>query len=473
MRRLEKTELLHAVAAWTHSVGAGTDLRLTLPPALEWLRRQWEGGNDHLPLDLVHDLGQLLLLGRDFRFASDRFGSRWTEEERRWRLDYEDRVLGQWALDQTVMEAHVVIAGMNDELRQEAVCHAIGLALARRSVELDLVFGNPAFLRSERERIDAFLLELPEQAEAWREIVDPAWIEWVLAQRRAALTARRTQLFSEEDLWELAHIEHLPNESTRLALRQIHEAASRVGPVASTTALQLGRRAKEIPVEEEAAEQYPAGGFEALSTKGRFENLVRSEIAYVGEGTVSGVDLFDVRFAQGELLFYTRDESPMLDARTELTVVIDRAHQMRHKHPALPAQTLVLVEGLALRLQSDLVAILGPAGAVLSLEWLALPADLEVITEERRSLSLTLADEIAHHRARLGLPSSWSEAGTRRRIVFSPGPNVSRIESWAWVRVGDPVWLLEDHAFDVSDPAGMRDLADLLLSRVLQPNRPT
>lgn len=472
MRRLEKTELLQAIAAWSYAAGAGTDLRTTLPAALEWLRRQWEIGNDHLPLDLVHDLGQLLILGRDFRFRSDRSGAQWTEVERRWRLDYEDRVLGRWALDRTLVEAHVVIAGMSAELREEAVCHAIGLALGRRETD-DLVLGNPAFLRSEWQRIERFVHEIPEDPDAWSEIVDPAWIEWALAQRRAALASQQTRLFSEEDLWELAHIEHLPNESTRLALRQIHEAVTRIGPIASATALRLGRQAREIPVDEEAVDQYPAGGFESLSTRGRFENLVRSEIGYVGEGPAEGgVDLFDVRFAQGELLFYTRDESPMLDARREMTVVVDRAHQMRHKHPALPAQTLVLVQALALRLQSDLATILGPSGAVLALEWLTRPEDLDVVAEERRSLRLSLADEIAHHRARLGQPTAWSEAGARSRIVFSPGPNVSGVDTSAWVRVGEQHWLLDEEAVDVSSPAGMRVLADLLLARVLQPGRP-
>src|SRR5688500_4154804 len=61
MRRLEKAELLSAITAWAHTIGSALDLRESLPQALEWLRRSWELGNDHLPLDLVHDLGHLLL----------------------------------------------------------------------------------------------------------------------------------------------------------------------------------------------------------------------------------------------------------------------------------------------------------------------------------------------------------------------------------------------------------------------------
>src|SRR5688572_21449896 len=104
-------------------------MRETMPLALEWLRKLWELGNDHLQLDLVHDLGHLLLAGRDFRFASDTKLAGWTDEERRWRLEYEDQVLGRWALDPTLVDAHVAIAGMSPELQLNAVPHAIGLAL--------------------------------------------------------------------------------------------------------------------------------------------------------------------------------------------------------------------------------------------------------------------------------------------------------------------------------------------------------
>jgi hypothetical protein len=461
MRRLEKTELLPAIAAWVYTSSGGRSLRDTMPPALEWMKKLWESGNDHLQLDLVHDLGHLLLSGRDFRFASDTELSRWSDEERRWRLEYEDQTLGRWSLDPTVADAHVAIAGMSPDLQQTAVPHAIGLALGDLPKD-QIVAGNSAFLRTEAERIRALI-----DRETWKESVDPAWVSWALAHRRALLSAlARPRLFSEEDLWEIAHLDALPNESTRLALRELHRAAMRIGPIAAATASSVKRRAKEVPIDEDTADQYPAGGFEALSTRGRFENLVRSEIAYVGEGKTAGVDLFDVRFAQGELLFYTRDESPMLDARIDVTVVIDRPNEMRHKHPALPAQTLVLVQGLALRLQADLISILGPSGSRMHLEWLSRAEDRKVIEEEQGLMALTLAAEIAHDRVRLAAPSSWNEASPRGRLVFSPGPPAAGIEAKAWVRVGDQRWTIEDEAIDVSDPAGLRELSDVLLARL-------
>jgi hypothetical protein len=466
MRRLEKTELLSALTAWAHTVGSGFALKDSLPPALGWLRRSWELGNDHLPLDLIHDLGHLLLSGRDFRFASDAGLERWSEEERRWRLSYEDQVLGRWAIDPSLAEAHVAISGMDAELRDAAVSHAIGLALG--DLKGGVVSGNSAFLRSEETRIAALVASLPTEHEEWREIVDPAWVEWAPRHRRSILAKLvRPRLFSAEDLWEIAHLAELPNESTRLLLREIHRAALRIGPASASTTLRLKRRAKEIPIDEDAADQYPAGGFEAITARGRFENLVRSEIAWVGEAKhASGIDLFDVRFAQGELLFYTRDESPMLDARIEVTVVIDRPSEMRHKHAALPAQTLVMVEGLALRLSADLVSMLGPSGSRMNLEWLARAEDQPIVEEERRLLAMTLAADIAHDRVRLAAPARWEDAKTRGRIVFSPGPSSPAIERKAWVRVGEQRWSIDGDPIDVSDPEGLREMADALLVRL-------
>jgi hypothetical protein len=466
MRRLEKAELLSALTAWAHTIGSGFALADTLPPALEWLRRCWELGNDHLPLDLVHDLGHLLIAGREFRFASDHALDRWSEEERRWRLEYEDQVLGRWAIDPTVADAHVAIAGMGPELRDTAVTHAIGLALG--DLRAEVVAGNSAFLRTEQEKIAGLLASLPTEHDEWKEIVDPAWLEWALSQRRSVLAEQaRPRLFSAEDLWEIAHLADLPNEYTRLALREIHRAALRIGPASATTTMRLKRRAKEVPIDEEAADQYPAGGFESISGRGRFENLVRSEIAYVGEAkTDAGVDLFDVRFAQGELLYYTRDESPMLDARTEVTVVIDRPLDMRHKHAALPAQTLVMVEGLALVLSADLIAMLGPAGSRVNLEWLVRPEEQPIVEEERRLLAMTLAADIAHDRVRLAVASRWEDVRSKGRIIFSPGPPAPAIEHKAWVRVGEQRWSIDGDPIDVSDREGLREIADSLLVRL-------
>ncbi len=466
---LTRDELLPALRAWAYLAGCAEPLRESLPASLGWLRERWDAGDDHLPLDLVHDLGHLLLRGRDFRFASTRELGWWLDDERSDRLAWEDRVLGRWAMDPTVMEAHVVIAGFSAEYRDAAVAHAVGLALGRVvTLEVETVRGNPAHLRA---LAGSLVNGVPGDYRGWAQGVDHGWVSWAL-ERRAALLPRLAsgRLFRPEDLWEIAHLPELPSESARLALREVNGLAARVGPVSPEVARKLRHAAREVPVEAEESDQYPAGGFDAVSTKGSFENLVRSEVAYVGEGAAEhrGIDLFDVRFAENELLFYTRDESPLLDARRDSVVVIDRPAQLRYKSPGVEAQTLVMVEAAALALQADLLRLFGPAGSRTTIVWRCSDAeDRAAADEERAILALTLASEVAHGRVELAIEDEWSGTEVRGRVVVSPLAPDATVPCCAWVRLGDTCWEVDGETFDLGDaPSGLRAVVDAILLAV-------
>jgi hypothetical protein len=429
-----------------------------LDASLAWLRACWDAGDDHLPLTLVHDLGHVIALGRDFRFASTRDLTSWPDDERQRRLAYEDKVVGRWALDATVFEAHVLVAGMHPTHRNAAIVHALRLALGRALRSTDaLVSGNPAHLRS----LTTAVFTEP----------DAQWVSWALEQIEALTPLFvHARLFAPEDLWEIAHLDVLPNESARLALREVNGIAGRMGAVPAAVALSVRQATREVPVEAEEPDHYPAGGFDAISTRGVFENLVRSEVVYVGEGRTSpnDPDLFDLRFAESELLFYTRDESPMLDARRDLTVVIDRPAEQRYKHAALEAQTLILVEAMALALQGDLLRVFGASGSRVRVVWrCATSEDTLAANEERALLTLPLASEIAHRRVELSVLDDWGAVPDAARVVFSPGAPEREIFCAAWVRVGDELWSALDRPWPLSEGVSvMRALADMLLVAV-------
>jgi hypothetical protein len=253
-------------------------------------------------------------------------------------------------------------------------------------------------------------------------------------------------------------------------LREIHTVAARIGPIPSADALGLRRRAREVPVDREESDRYPAGGFDALSTKGSFENLVRSEVVYVGEGAVArgGIDLFDVRFVESELLFYTRDESPLLDARRDVTIVIDRPAEQRFKQASLFAQTLVLVEGLALALEADLVRVFGPAGSHTRIVFHAPTVDdRAAANEEQLLMAFTLAAEIAHRRVEIATVASIAEIQGGARVVFSTRPEDRSQLCVAWIRVGEAQWRDENESIDVREGApALRSFANALLVRI-------
>lgn len=463
---LSRENLASALTAWADVVACATPLSLTLGASLGWLGVLWREGHDHLPLTVVHDLGQVLLQGREFRFASSRGLGRWSGPERALRLAYEDRFVGRWVLDRTVLEAHITVAGIPAEQRDAAVTHAIALALSRPLQPLgELHRGNAAHLRA----IAAHMVQsIEDDPGSRRDKLGADWHTWALECLSAALEALpRAQLFRPEDIWELSHFTTVSSDSARLALRTINNLTARVGGVSSSALSRLKKNAREVPVEAEESESYPAGGFDAIATRGSFENLVRSEVSYVGEGTVDtrGVDLFDLRFAESELLFYTRDESPLLDARREVTVVIDRPAQQRHKHLELETQTLVLSGVLGLVLQSDLVTAFGPMGARCKFVWLAArDEDLTVADEELGLFSTLLESEIAHRRAEIAVLRSWQEITEGLCVVLSPLAHSARVNATAWVRVDGVSWTYGEEIFSLTDaPTALRALCDHLL----------
>jgi hypothetical protein len=162
--------------------------------------------------------------------------------------------------------------------RDAAVAHAVGLALAVPLLGADdIARANPAHLRAWLAEVPAVAADDPETI---HDKVSDEWRAWSDAQHAACVRALPPgRLFRPEDLWEIAHLPELPSESARLALRTILGLTARVGPVSPSVALTLRHRAREVPIEAEEADQYPAGGFDAISTRGTFENLVRSEVA--------------------------------------------------------------------------------------------------------------------------------------------------------------------------------------------------
>ena len=269
----------------------------------------------------------------------------------------------------------------------------------------------------------------------------------------------------------MAHFQALPSESKRLALREINRSAARVGPVPAGIALRVQRHAQEVPVQGSSEDTFPAGGFAAIGTRGRFENLVRTEVAYVGEGTGArpgqDVDLFDIRYAQGELLYYMRDDSPLMDQRRELTLVIDCPTELRYKHRELDAQTLVLAQGLALQLQQDMVQIFGPRDHVIHLRWRTGGADdRQAAREEQQLMELIWAAEVEHHRATLGAVDEWDELPDRWTVVISPGSPRQGVDTSAWINAGQRRWRMGDARFDLGRQRDRRALADAVLLRL-------
>jgi hypothetical protein len=480
-----RDELSSALVAWAYWTACAEPVAEAGRLSLGWLEALWGRGEDALPWTLVHDVGFLLMQGRTFRFASAVHLAAWPAQEREARLNYEGRVLARLALDPSILELHIAIAAMRPELQTDAVVHALAAILGphvravagRRS-------GNAAHLRSLKgdalERLapsaarpegadsNAPSAACPEGADsnapsaAQDDGTETAWRAWALDDLASCVEALpRGRLVAEECVWEVAHLAELPDESARLALRQVFAVRGALGSLSPALAARMRRIAGEVPQDADSADHYPTGGIDAISTRGLVENLVRTELVYVGEGAGGVGDLFDVRYAEGDLLYYTRDESPTFEAHRALTLVIDRPAELRHKLATLSAQNLVLVHGVILALLSDLSALFGPRGYSARIVHHGGSHQKAVALEESSLLGMALAADIAHRRVTLDVVDQWV-AGRGHRVVFSPGPRPREEVGGIWVRVGGESWSVDDVPCDVRPESG-RAIVDALL----------
>lgn len=450
-----------------------------LPRALGWAIEIFGGGLDEVPLAAIHDVGFVLWRGRAVRLCGGRLrcaldlDSPMDDDDdgsiearavvRRERLAWEERVVAPLLRDAAVMQAAVLIAGAPAERVDALVVHALRAILPRLvpsalSQALTLPRTSPAALRPVLESPSLVLADDhdDEDGVAFAVAVPAAVV--VDAARdlggiaRARVVEGGPPLLLADELWELARLDQIPSEAMRLALRTVHRTMDDIGPVSPALIARLRDHRQDVVVDDVVADAFPAGGFDAMSTRGVLENLVRSEVGYVGVGSdvdaagrPTGPDLFDVRFVEGELLYYTRDESPLLEHRRQLVVLIDEVERLRHKLRELPSQTIVLVEAAVLLAWRDLQVACGPHVATLTLA--VAGEDADAVAEEQGLLRTSLHADLAHRRAALVDVAALPLPG---RVTFSPRPPPPVSTSkpprrrGLWVRVGGPLWEVGD-----------------------------
>ncbi len=162
-------------------------------------------------------------------------------------------------------------------------------------------------------------------------------------------------------------MEVLGGLSQRIAISQVLEAAEWLAStreVARTT--RVRRDEGIVPTNLEDESTYPTGGFASVSTVGSLENLLTSELIYMNEvdekqrGDREDLDHFDLRYIEGELLYYTRDESLLVRPRRLITVVLaEDLIAARLKDPGVEWQRGVLVLSLLVTLARQVTTALG------------------------------------------------------------------------------------------------------------------
>lgn len=366
------------------------------------------------PPGVVSDFGAALLAG-----ARDLGPPRAIADERlrdALRL-YEDQVLGRLASDPRFDGACDAAARLPEHLRRDAVAFLLSSFLSRigfgAGVSLSPGITRDLAGQPSEELLQRGLARLQRPGE----VVD-ALAEGYLRLVRAA--RHGGSVLTDADVFALENLGVLRTLAQRLALQQVAEAAAELEVSLPRRVVRGGRRGHRAAARLEEQDTYPIGGFASVSTSGSLENLVTSELIYMDRGASRDVDLFDLRYVEGELLYYTRDESVFLRNRRVFTFVLrPELAQARFKDPGSRWQRLVIALGLLLCLVRRLSDWLSEEALLFRVVFLgdgALSAERELCALLFREWIVKGAAEIAEAR---GLEDALGDAAARARTAES------------------------------------------------------
>ena len=333
------------------------------------------------PAGVVADIGALLLgvplrTGRSVPGADEELSA----AVRR----YEDGVLGRLAVDARLVSAGFAVA----QLPEASVPVGVGILVSGVLARIGWTGGleiEPGAVRLLTERTPQETVERAHATLRNDASVRRSLAEDYLTLARAAQRSR--ELVDEADLFAIENLEVLGSLTQRLAIADVVRAQEALAAGVPRRVVRRRRSEGDVLAKLEDESVYPAGGFASVSTAGSLENLVTSELIYMDPpGHREEVDLFDMRYVEGELLYYTRDEAVLVRRRREVTLALSSdLVRARVKDPGLPWQRIVLVLALVLVLVKKLVELLGEESLAIRV----------VFLEETPGLPTPLAAEMA------------------------------------------------------------------------------
>jgi hypothetical protein len=337
---------------------------------------------------------------------------------------YDDDVLSRLATTARFDDVLAAFAHLPVANRPTAIALVVG-ALCERSGFAGLSVSSAtlrrALARPREERDAAGRAELRGGGALATRLAD--------AYTRLARGARQSRaLVDDREVFQIDHLEVLGSYGRRLA-------ADHIGAAAETITQRLPRRlppnreqrgARDTQLADDTL--YPAGGFTAITpggSTGNIENMVSSELVYMEEGEI--VDLFSLRYVEGELLFYTRDDSVFRRHRHQIVFALDPLlDDARVKDKDVPWQRLVLGLGM-------LVAAIRWLTEQLTHDALTIHVSFppKGLAQERELFELLLAGEITAGTVRV-IEGTWADA------IELAGGAQSSLSDLVFVSMADP-----------------------------------
>ena len=328
----------------TRWLSAGVWLSRVVPPTNEELRRvvPWIVAAlgerlDLPPLGVVADVGAILhgeTMSRPARVPHAKLDG----AIRR----YEDSLLGRLGADSRMRSCADAIAKLPEDLRARGVAIFVASLMDHLGFDLGATI-QPGVVRSATARSN----DLASRGAAAIGASEDLRSKLEAAYEALARGAKRAStLVTDADVFTLENLAVLRTLTQRLAIAQVVHAREAIGAALKNPIRTKRRSTGDSATRDETESEYPIGGFASVSTSGSIENVVTSELVYMDAGGSASkrdaVDLFDVRYAEGELLYYTRDEAILRRQRRLVTFLLagDLA-SARVKDGNLPWQRVV------------------------------------------------------------------------------------------------------------------------------------
>ena len=314
-------------------VARGADPQIA--EALGWIQAAVEVLPVGIPTGVILDVGRIL--------SGPTFDSAASAKTGHARLDhalarYDEHVIGRLSSDRLLEPAMDAMARLSETDRADGIAIVLDELLRRLGISAPTVPAGAVrrLSRSPTSELRALGFEALSAPPGPADALADAYLALVDGARRLGTLLTPTEIYT------LQNLDALRGAAQRLALRQITEAATRFR--LPKRARRVRSKAGNVALMPDDDATYPMGGYAALATTGGLSNLVSSELIYMDED--ADIDAFAVRWAGGELLKYTRDESVFRRTRREMIVVCAAdLDDCRIKDPGAPAQRLVLALG--------------------------------------------------------------------------------------------------------------------------------
>lgn len=292
------------------------------------------------PIGIIADLGILLTEQADLVQSSAI--SNIDPELRNIIRAYEDYVLNKLIIDPRLGSAKDAYQRLPSVQQPLAVGFFVKTILERLKFDTNILMA-PEFVRNfVKSSHEDFGLTVLESQDVINKYLINAY------ERLVELARISSSLLADSDIFILENFTVLYNFTQRLAIKHILTTIDNLSVNIPQQLITRHKSEGDITTAIKDEGTFPIGGFSSMSTSGSFENLVTSELIYMDNSRVNNsTDIFDLRYVEGELLYFTRDESVCIRPQRNIFFFFDEdLVEARIKDKNIKWQRLVLWLGL-------------------------------------------------------------------------------------------------------------------------------